>query len=39
MARKKKSGNKDKALQTILFATAILQLLRALVEFIDRLTS
>lgn len=38
MAKKKKNGNKDKALETIVFATAILNLIRSVVDLIDRLT-
>lgn len=38
MARKKKSGDKDKALQTIVFVTAVLNLVKALVDLIVRLT-
>ena len=38
MARKKKSGNKDKTLQIIVFATAILNLVKALIDLIIRLT-
>lgn len=38
MAREKKSGNKDKALQTIVFVTAILNLVKAMVDLIVRLT-
>ena len=37
MARKKKNGNKDKALQTIVFVTAILNLIRAVADLIERL--
>ena len=37
MARKKKNGNKEKALQTIVFVTAVLNLIRSLVDLIDRL--
>lgn len=38
MARKKKSGNKDKALKTIVFATAILNLFSVLIDLIKKLT-
>ncbi len=38
MARKKKSGNKDKTLQTLVFVTAILNLVKAIIDFIERLT-
>lgn len=38
MAQKKKSGNKDKTLQIIVFATAILNLVKALIDLIVRLT-
>ena len=39
MARKKKNGNKDKALQAIVLITAILNLVKSVVDLIDRLTS
>ena len=38
MARKKKSGDKEKALQAIVLITAILNLVRALTDLIVRLT-
>ena len=38
MARKKKNGNKDNALQAIVLITAILNLVKALIELIVRLT-
>ena len=38
MTRKKKSGNKDKALQAIVLITAILQLVGALIDLIGKLT-
>ena len=38
MTRKKKNGNKDKALQAIVLITAILNLVKSVVELIDRLT-
>lgn len=38
MAREKKSGNKDSALQAIVFATAILNLVKALIDLIQRMT-
>ena len=38
MARKKRSGNQDKGLQTIVLVTAILNLIRALVDMIGKLT-
>ena len=38
MARKKKSGNKDNALQAIVLITAILNLVKALIDLIVRLT-
>lgn len=38
MARKKKNGNKDKALQAIVLITAILNLVKALIDLIGRLT-
>ena len=39
MARKKKNGNKDRALQAIVLITAILNLVKSVVDLIDRLTS
>lgn len=38
MTRKKKSGNKDKTLQAIVLITAILNLVKSLVDLIERLT-
>ena len=38
MPRKKKNGNKDNALQAIVLITAILNLVKALVDLIVRLT-
>ena len=38
MARKNKSGNKDNALQAIVLTTAILNLVKALIDLIVRLT-
>ena len=38
MAGKKKNGGKDKALQSIVFATAILNLVKSLIDLIERLT-
>ena len=38
MARKKKNGNKDNALQAIVLITAILNLVKSLVDLIERLT-
>lgn len=38
MSGKKKSGNQDKALKTIVLITAIIQLITAAVEFIESLT-
>lgn len=38
MARKKKNGDKDNALQAIVLITAILNLVKALIELIVRLT-
>lgn len=38
MARKKRSGNKDKTLQAIVLITAILNLVKALIDLIVRLT-
>lgn len=37
MARKKKSGDQDKALKTIVLVTAILNLIRAVTDLIERL--
>ena len=37
MSKKKKNGNKDRTLQTIVFVTAILNLIRALIELINKL--
>lgn len=37
MAGEKKSGNKDKAIQTIVFITATIQLVRALIDLIGKL--
>ncbi len=37
MSRKKKSGNQDKALKTIILITAILNFIKALIELISRL--
>lgn len=34
MARKKKKGSKSKALQSIAFATAVLTLIQAAIEFL-----
>lgn len=34
MARKKKSGNKDKTLQTLVLVTAIANLIKALIDLI-----
>lgn len=38
MTGKKKSGSKDKTLQIIVFATAILDLVKSLIDLIGRLT-
>lgn len=38
MARQKKNGKKDKAVETIVLITAILNLIQAVVEIIDQLT-
>ena len=38
MARKKKNGGKDKTLQILVFATAILNLVKSLINLIERLT-
>ena len=37
MERQKKNGNKDRAIQAIVFVTAILNLIRVLVDLINRL--
>ena len=37
MSGKKKNGNKDKTLHIIVFVTAIANLIRALIELINRL--
>ena len=37
MARKKKKGSKSKALQSIAFATAVLTLIQAAIEFLTKL--
>ena len=37
MARKKKNGNQDKALETIVLVTAVLNLIRAVVDIVERL--
>lgn len=37
MARKKKKGDQDKALKTIVLVTAILNLIRAVTDLIERL--
>lgn len=37
MARQKKNGNHNNALQTIVMITAVLNLIRAVVDLIDRL--
>lgn len=38
MSQKKKSGNKDSALQAIVLITAILNLVKSLIDLIERLT-
>lgn len=38
MARKKKNGNKDTTLQIIVFVTAILNLIRSVIDLIKNLT-
>lgn len=38
MARKKKNGDKDKTLQAIVFITAVLNLVKALIDLIGKLT-
>lgn len=38
MAQKKKGGNKDQTLQKLVFATAILNLVKALIEIIRELS-
>ena len=37
MARQKKNGNQDKALKTIVLVTAILNLIRAIADLVERL--
>lgn len=37
MARKKKKGSKSKALQSITFATTVLALIQAVIEFLNTL--
>ena len=37
MAGNKKGGNKDKALESIVFVTAILNLIRAIADLVERL--
>ena len=38
MARKKKNGNKDKTLQILVLVTAILNLVKSLIDLISKLT-
>ena len=38
MAKKKKNGNKDTTLQIIVFVTAILNLIRSVIDLIKNLT-
>ncbi len=38
MARQKKKGSQDKALKTIVLATAILNLIRSIADLISKLT-
>lgn len=38
MGRKKKNGDKDKTLQAIVFITAVLNLVKALIDLIGKLT-
>ena len=38
MARQKKNGKQDKALETIVLLTAILNLIHAVVDLVDQLT-
>lgn len=38
MARQKKNGNKDTTLQIIVFVTAILNLIRSVIDLIKNLT-
>ena len=38
MAGKKKNGNQDKAVKTIILVTAILNLVKALIDLISKLT-
>lgn len=35
MARKKKNGNKDKALESIVFITAVLNLIQAIIDLLE----
>ncbi len=37
MAKKKKNGNKDKTLQIIVLVTAVLNLIQAIVDLINKL--
>lgn len=37
MARQKKNGNKDKTLQTLVFVTAVLNLIKAIVDLIGKM--
>lgn len=37
MAKKKKKGNQDKSLQILVLVTAILNLIRAVIDLIERL--
>ncbi len=39
MARKKKNGNKDKTLQTLVLVTAILNLIKALADLVREFIS
>lgn len=38
MGKKKKSGNEDKRVKTLIFVTAILNLVKALIDLIGKLT-
>lgn len=39
MARKRKNGNQNDPLQTIILITAILNLVKALIDLVEQLTS
>lgn len=38
MSKKKKNGNKDRAVTSIVFVTAVLNLIHAVLDLIDHLT-